>query len=348
MHISQDLVFYELLFRIASQNDLVEMIKALINPLFFDESKKQRIQTLYRRFSYLVSVDSGGVVKVWDMPSKIVLQTFDCDHNYPTLDACLSPDGNTIVIAYKKYECKVFDVATGSLIQILKSQYYYYATCVRYSPDGRYIASGNMDGTIQCWNASTGSYLYTPVLIHCISSESDTYVCFSPNGQYLASRSDASRVAGVWDIQKGQPFREFKSSSCIAEISFSPDGQYFALVSNRDINVWNISENSLLYTLEHPSSIHTFCYSRLTGRYLVVSCDNMIIAWDLSHNPPVKRRCNPVQQNVYQICYSPDAKYLVVCRCSSSIGLWSHKNLTPFESLRASNSFAIKYARFLP
>ncbi|KAG8768535.1 hypothetical protein FRC12_005507 [Ceratobasidium sp. 428] len=74
---------------------------------------------------------------------------------------------------------------------------------VKYSPDGRYIASGSFDGTIIIWDASTGQPMGRPLRGHAHWINS---VSFSPDGKRLAACS-AGRTIRVWDIssipQKG-------------------------------------------------------------------------------------------------------------------------------------------------
>jgi WD40 repeat protein len=53
---------------------------------------------------------------------------------------------------------------------------------VAYSPDGRRLASGRLDGTVKIWDSATGQEL-----VSFQSPSVVTSVAFSPDGQCLAS-----------------------------------------------------------------------------------------------------------------------------------------------------------------
>jgi eukaryotic-like serine/threonine-protein kinase len=59
------------------------------------------------------------------------------------------------------------------------------ATSITWSPDGRYIASGSDDGTVQVWEASSGRLLHR----YTGHAGSVNAVAWSPDGTQLASGS---------------------------------------------------------------------------------------------------------------------------------------------------------------
>src|SRR5713226_6388828 len=72
------------------------------------------------------------------------------------------------------------------------------ALAVAWSPNGSLIASGNADGTVQVWNATTGGPIYTYR-----GHYSDVHaVAWSPSGLRLASASTDGTVQ-VWDATTG-------------------------------------------------------------------------------------------------------------------------------------------------
>jgi Tol biopolymer transport system component len=69
---------------------------------------------------------------------------------------------------------------------------------VAWSPDGRRIASGSRDNTVQVWDAANGGNVFT----YRGHSEPVTAVAWSPDGRRIASAGDDKTVQ-VWDAFSG-------------------------------------------------------------------------------------------------------------------------------------------------
>jgi WD40 repeat protein len=113
-----------------------------------------------------------------------------------------------------------------------------------FSPNGRFLASGGKDSTIQIWRTEDWSlvrsleYHRGPVRA----------VRFSPDGKLLASASQDSTVL-IWDVETGQrmgpPLKGHQGP--VVSLDFSPDGE--TLVSAAEdggINTWHLGISSLV------------------------------------------------------------------------------------------------------
>ena len=67
-------------------------------------------------------------------------------------------------------------------------------TSVAFSPDGKLLASGGLDGTVRVWNAATRQPVGAP--LHA-SAQGVTWVAFSPDGKLLAS-GGANGTVRLW------------------------------------------------------------------------------------------------------------------------------------------------------
>ena len=129
---------------------------------------------------------------------------------------------------------EIFEVSSGILIKELKNEGNGIET-IEFSPDGKYLASGDRDKTIKIWEVSSGN---------CINSlsghEGLVYsVVYSPDGKYIASGSMDDTIK-IWEASSGKCIKTLKGhNSSVNFISYSPDGKYIASGSMDDtIKIW--------------------------------------------------------------------------------------------------------------
>ena len=111
---------------------------------------------------------------------------------------------------------------------------------VAYSPDGRLLASGSLDGVVKTWDARNGEesvYLRPPAhrrLVHGL--------VFSPDSQFLATGGEDDRVK-LWNPWTGQPVGEFRTGSrVLIALAVSPDGRQLATAfQDRLLSLWDVS-----------------------------------------------------------------------------------------------------------
>mmetsp|Transcript_24704 Transcript_24704/g.79886 ORF Transcript_24704/g.79886 Transcript_24704/m.79886 type:complete len:476 (-) Transcript_24704:680-2107(-) len=125
------------------------------------------------------------------------------------------------------------------------------ATALAFSPDGRSIACGANDGSLQFWGLKGRAHAYhRPDAVqrdaHAVGSDASgavlSSVVFSPTGDYLASRSDDG-FARLWDVRKMTSLQKTKKNHALvaefsleatdraqatANLAFSPNGNLLA------------------------------------------------------------------------------------------------------------------------
>ena len=97
--------------------------------------------------------------------------------------------------------------------------------CVAFSPDGKILAVGCADGSIELWPLdATGQVKPYVVKKH---SGLVWMLAFSPDGKTLASGGADNNVV-IWDVLTAEDLMTFKQNGTVEALRFSPDGRILA------------------------------------------------------------------------------------------------------------------------
>jgi hypothetical protein len=99
-----------------------------------------------------------------------------------------------------------------------------YVTCLAFSPDGKILVAGQLDGKISLFDGQTGERKQMWDVHRDFVSGS----AFSPDGKTLASGSHDKTVK-LWDAQKGKVRQTLRGNKAlVTAVAFSPDGKFLA------------------------------------------------------------------------------------------------------------------------
>ena len=116
--------------------------------------------------------------------------------------------------------------------------------------------------------------LYTKRTINTFHENNQTRLCImSPNEKLMATLG-IDNVVKIWDIEKNILVGKVRNESDVSRIAFSPDNNIIAIVKNRTIDLWNISANKLLKSLNGLKSKIDYVAFSNEGKYLISSQDN--------------------------------------------------------------------------
>jgi WD40 repeat protein len=146
-----------------------------------------------------------------------------------------SPDGKRLAsgagIRGSDTRLKVWDVETSALLVNVPTAQTYGIGCLSYSPDGRFIATGNFQysgfpGPLQLWDAINGSLLRT------FPNEVQA-VAFSPDSGLLLA---AGTNVVCWAVREGTRvglWPGFMVAGTETSLAFTPDGGIFLYARSR-------------------------------------------------------------------------------------------------------------------
>lgn len=179
---------------------------------------------------YLAAV-GRGYIHIWDTDrSELTASVKHRLHDYTCVS--WSSDGLTLAAGYGS-KVAIWQLMTGKRVGL----YHYRApvNIVAWSPNGRYLASGGYDQTIQVWDISRQSLVVT----YHNHIQPICAISWSPDSQRIASSSFASQV-NVWDVLTGQEIISYQAHAGMTlAVSWSPDGNsILSGGSDRRVCIW--------------------------------------------------------------------------------------------------------------
>jgi WD40 repeat protein len=181
--------------------------------------------------------------------------------------------------------------------------------------NGKTLASGHKDGTINLWDAASGKAIKT------LEGHTDvvTSVTFLPDGKTLVSGS-LDRTIKLWNLVSGKDDATLEGhSGGITSVSLNPIGTTLASGGrDRTIKVWDAASGKAIRTLEGHADVVTSVAFRPDGKTLASgSLDRTIKLWNLASGKEDATLVwdqtlpfQPLYQGVACLTFSPDGKTL--------------------------------------
>lgn len=256
-----------------------------------------------------------------------------------TTDVSFSPDGQRLAMGNFHGSVDVFDVASRRLLARLdagsteppleffpdgkRRETGNIVTSVAFSPDGKFLAAGSLDGAVRMWDGANLAPAGPPIEVGNVWI---WQIAFSPDGKLLAVASDpngprdpynpdrpvAALLLDVANRRQLGPSMVPGGMLGGMSLAFSPDGELLATGSEGRADLWNVSSLKPI------------------GRPLEVRDDGFI-----------------------SVAFSPDGKLLAAGGASGIIRLWDVESRSPAvppligHSLFATGAAFDPIARFL-
>jgi WD40 repeat protein len=261
-------------------------------------------------------------VKLWDANTGELLRTLIGVNDF---GACVvfSPDGNILAGAYTT-EVVLWDVTSGEIITILSggslegvAGYNVGVGQISFSPDGKYLATANMDGVSTIWELRTFSKILSLMVAETLPPKAIDY---SPDGKLLANGGDAG-IVRVWDAERGMELFSRELGGIIHAVSFSPDGKYLAAASeDGGIKVWDTGTGEVVSSPPRQSGIYGIAFLA-DGTYATTGQDGTTRVWDPLTGQQVLLLAGPTS-TVISVDGSPDGKRIVTGAYDGSLRIW--------------------------
>ncbi|KAL8720717.1 MAG: hypothetical protein Q9225_002451 [Loekoesia sp. 1 TL-2023] len=198
--------------------------------------------------------------------------------------------------------------------------------CVRFSYDGRYVATG-CNRSAQIFDVGSGSQV-TKLQDESVDKEGDLYirsVCFSPDGKYLATGAEDKQIR-VWDIASRTIRNTFVGhEQDIYSLDFARDGKHIASGSgDRSVRVWDIDSGREVLNLNIEDGVTTVAISPGGEFVSAGSLDKSVRVWDVRSGHLIDRLDGNEghKDSVYSVAFAPNGRSLVSGSLDKTIKMW--------------------------
>jgi WD40 repeat protein len=270
-----------------------------------------------------------GYIRIWDLINGNA-NTLPRSRMAPELSRlAISPDGKTLAYSIDNDSAVYLwdmDSQQGQKYPLQSGEK---ITSLVFKPDGRSLALGLADNTIQLWDMQSHQPLGAPLNGH---RGEVVYLAFNPDGHRLASL-DWEHTAIMWDLQADERLLTTtdNNSDWVTNIALSADGRYLAALEyeGTSLKIWDLqSSPPISQTLSEAelglSPLESDLYFLADSHTLVFyaiesgSDENQIMFWDLDRKQPVLK----ISSVSEPFALSPDGRWLAGLSQTGKVALW--------------------------
>ncbi|MDE0637049.1 MAG: sigma-70 family RNA polymerase sigma factor [Candidatus Poribacteria bacterium] len=304
-HLEKGVVLWDI--ATASEVSTQDVLPPATAMRFSDDSKTLVYLSLSRETIYRVGVETGKttLTNMGERPGHMHRESY-------------ALTAGKIAIGGSKGKIELWDTKTGKKLFTLREfgkkvimwdhiAYTNHAITMEFSPDGTRLATGNLDTTVQLWDATSGEELIVlqkPVAGNAwsVSKEDGKEIvnnpmkeerlgrpfalAFSPDGSLLACGSEDSTIK-LWNSSTGELVATFTGHlGTVGSLAFSSDGNILATGSSGGtVQFWDIEMRKALPTkIVGHLRISTASFFDGGSKLASVSKEGIITNWDLQNS----------------------------------------------------------------
>lgn len=190
----------------------------------------------------------------------------------------ISADGNYLLSGGRDGSVRLWSLETFEQVAML-GEHGGYVRGVAFSPDGKFGVSASADEMVKVWDLSTNTELHTLVG----HTSEVQYAFFDADGDQIFSVGDDGSLR-KWDLQSGRMLAVMEQGLVVPYLSGQFVGNNLGLAGNEngEIDLWNVSQQSLEYTFSRMSGEVLTMDITSDGRILATGSDEgQVILWDM-------------------------------------------------------------------
>ena len=258
---------------------------------------------------FLASCDTDKILCVWDLSKRTLKETYtDCGTPFYTQDGVL------LTVRSHPGSIEVKNVERGGKLQTIERQFgsighKWFSKCPQLAI-AHTLSEKRMKGEPQ-----TFSTLREPTTF-------PDPVLFLPDGQTLASRSDARGVV-LWDVKRKQAQETLLKDTRITSFTVLPCGNILAAYIQDNVRVWDAEnpEKPIAEFTEQARLVWHIAFAPTDDRLAVGSREGTIYLYDFKRNEKLKPLIGHTDF-IWSVSFSPDGKRLASGSSDKTARLW--------------------------
>jgi WD40 repeat protein/tRNA A-37 threonylcarbamoyl transferase component Bud32 len=250
-------------------------------------------------------------------------------HTHALYDMTWSPDFRHIASTGADRTIHIWDAATGKTIQVLGRNP---ATesllvrgqpgdenCVRFSPDGKQLATACEDGTVRLWDLERGTWA---PLLPAFQREVLT-LDISPDGRLIAAAGTDGCIR-VWNRSDHLLYAEFPGhSAVISGLAFFPVGPFLASSDHEHfIDVWNITERKQVHSFRTTDRVNAVAVSPDGTLLATGEANGLVRIWNVKTGHAITAGAQHIG-HIRDVDFSHDGQRLASAGNDGCVRIWS-------------------------
>lgn len=193
---------------------------------------------------------------------------------------------------------------------------------VVYTPDGKYLVTGNDEGEIKVWDANPVSgYEWTGFRPHTARIDG---MEFSPDGEHYVTAARDGK-AFIWSLTDQTSIELVGHESSIQDVAYNSDGTQIVTGGFDGLAIlWDAQTGELLQKFSKDNQWVTGVNFNPDGNLIAASLqDGTVVIWDAVSGDEISvLQSNDMYTYVNELAFSPDGKTLAVSSDAGFVVLW--------------------------